>query len=198
MDYLTILPKLETYFAKAGFKANGLKVAEDIKKSLSGKLSMRSVMVASQVFGVGIGDRKLKALEAAGISMEHLTKCKAFPSTYAGDVQGFSTKTLELLDDGYIRWLAFYKVAKFVIDMDGSLPKQKQSIKANHIVSMTGYRDASQVKWLESKGCAVVDFGSKTTVLLYKEGGKQSTKIDKAKAKGIQVLTFATFMSQLK
>ena len=43
---------------------------------------------------------------------------------------------------------------------------------------------------LEAAGGFVVPIGSKTTILVYKAGGKASSKLDKARAKGVRVVTF--------
>jgi len=60
-------------------------------------------------------------------------------------------------------------------------------------VTFTGYRDEDQEKHVEANGGEVISFGSKTTVLLYKAGGKKSSKLDKAAAKGIAVMTWSEF-----
>ncbi len=57
-------------------------------------------------------------------------------------------------------------------------------------VSWTGYRSKEEEAAVEAAGGTVVSFGSSTTVLLYKDDGKASSKIQKAKDKGMQVTTF--------
>ena len=42
----------------------------------------------------------------------------------------------------------------------------------------------------KAAGGEVVSFGSKTTILLVKAGGKASSKVEKAEAKGTKVQTF--------
>ena len=58
-------------------------------------------------------------------------------------------------------------------------------------VSWTGYRDEAEELWVQQQGGLVVTFGAKTTILLYRAGGKSSSKLDKARASGKRVTTFA-------
>lgn len=57
-------------------------------------------------------------------------------------------------------------------------------------VSFTGYRNTDHEAAVEVLGAEIVPFGSKTTILLYKKGGKASTKLDKARGAGARVCTF--------
>jgi NAD-dependent DNA ligase len=60
-------------------------------------------------------------------------------------------------------------------------------------VTFTGFRDKIFENVILDNGGDVVDFGSKTTVLIISLSGKASGKIDKAKERGIPVLTLAQF-----
>lgn len=78
-------------------------------------------------------------------------------------------------------------------------PKQvKVSSKklAGQFITFTGFRDSLVVDRIVKNGGEYVDFGSKTTLLVY--GGKQSTKVDKAKSKGIKVMPVDQFLMYLK
>lgn len=172
----------------------GLNIFNELDRVFKSEISMKKLMVATQIFGVGIGERKLSAIEDAKISMEDITSNQDFPSNYIERVPGFSGKTAKVLDDGFESWVAFYKQASKYLMIDGSLPKKKKAKSgalSGQMVSFTGYRDKQQEAALIANGAEVVPFGSKTTILLYKEGGKASSKLDKAAEKGVRVCIFS-------
>jgi hypothetical protein len=51
------------------------------------------------------------------------------------------------------------------------------------------YRNKEEELQVTKAGGTVVPFGARTTVLLYTEGGKASSKVAKAQAKGITLMT---------
>lgn len=185
----------------AGFDGKqGVKIYDEIRRVFGSTLSMKKLMVASQVFGVGIGERKLSQIEDAGISMAELTYSEDFPSNYIEQVPGFAGKTCQVLDEGFVDWVQFFSSSSQYLTIDGSLPKKAKAVKGGKLdnlkVSFTGYRDKEQEAWVVANGGEVVPFGSKTEFLLFKDGGKSSTKVDKAKDKGIKVGTFQQLEKQ--
>lgn len=71
--------------------------------------------------------------------------------------------------------------------------KKKKAVKGDlsgHLVSFTSYRNADHEAAVEARGAQVIKYGAKTTVLLYKKGGKISNKIEAAREKGLKVCTF--------
>ena len=167
----------------------GSNIYDEIKRVMSAEVSMKKLMVAAQCFGVGIGERKLSQVEASGISM---TKMISDHEGLLPSVEGFSDKTIKVIGDGLPAWRKFYADAsRYIIVSD--VVRKKKSVKGKltgERVSFTGYRDKDQEAWVEANGGEVVSFGSKTTILLYKDGGKESSKVDKAAAKGIKTMTF--------
>lgn len=65
-------------------------------------------------------------------------------------------------------------------------------------VSWTGYRNKEEEQRVVALGGNVISFGSSTTVLIYSPEGKESSKVEKAKAKGIKVMTFAQLLKTSK
>jgi NAD-dependent DNA ligase len=65
-------------------------------------------------------------------------------------------------------------------------------------VTWTGYRDKEQEAIVQENGGQVVSFGSKTTVLLVSPSGKSSSKGDKARERGIPVMTWDEFKRKFK
>lgn len=77
-------------------------------------------------------------------------------------------------------------------------PAAKTQKLAGVAVTFTGYRSAEQEATVTENGGTVVSFGSKTTHLLYRPGGKESTKLDKARKAGTPVLTWDAFAKAMK
>lgn len=173
------------------------KIVAEFDRVFGSTVSMRQLMVASQCFGVGIGDRRLRQLEDAGISMRWLSQAdEDAVDARVSKVAGWSDKTVALLISGLPKWENFYISVCSMITIDGSLPRRKKpSVNAGplkgQLVSFTGYRDKAHEAAVEAAGGEIVPFGSKTTILLIKAGGKASTKVGKAKAMGIRVCSFA-------
>jgi NAD-dependent DNA ligase len=90
-------------------------------------------------------------------------------------------------------WLLPILKTKLVKINAPAAPVKKRAIKGDlsgEFVSFTGYRDADHEAAVEARGAEVIKYGAKTTILVYKKGGKASSKIEAAKTKGIRVTTF--------
>lgn len=172
-------------------------IEQELLRVLGNPIPLSKLMVASQCFGVGIGERKLKQIEDAGISMGklllHWDKHNEL-WTLLHKVDGFSNKTVRVMELGMPDFDDFYSIAASLIDVDETLPEVKIKKSTGSLVgqnvSFTGYRDKNHEAWVEAQGGSIVSFGAKTNILLYKADGKESTKVDKARSKGIKVLTF--------
>lgn len=168
-------------------QANSKKVLAQLQAALEAP-KLRKLMVASQCFGIGVGDRVLAKIEANGLPLGLAMKMdmQQLHGTLT-TMPGFKDKTAAKIADGMIVFAAWYKRAREYVKADTSidLPKVKKQVTGPLTginVSWTGYRDKEQEAKVESLGGTIVTFSvSKTTVLLYKEGGKASTKIEKAK-----------------
>jgi len=62
-------------------------------------------------------------------------------------------------------------------------------------VCFTGYRNKDHEAWIEERGGEIVSFGTgtKIDILIYKEGGKSSLKVEKARNLNKRVCTFEEF-----
>jgi len=171
------------------------KIELEFAKVFDNPVSLLKLMVASQSFGAGIGERKLRQLVDAGLSLAKLSRLSADAlETAVSPVKGFSDKTLNLLVGGFAAWRIFYQDFEGLVDVTEERKKKPRAGKwSGHAVSFTGYRDKAQEAEVEAGGGTVVPFGSKTTVLFIKDGGKASSKVAKAKAAGITVAYFDKF-----
>jgi DNA ligase (NAD+) len=192
--------KLVGALVTSGFgERTARKIDAEFSRVFQGKkVPLKKLMVASRCYPVGIGERKLSQLERDGVSMDRVTNMIARKkpgslATEISEVHGFDEKTADAVVAGTIKFmprLAAYR--KFIL-IDGSIPTVKKVVNgklSGQFVAWTGYRSEEEATAVLRAGGVVVSFGSTTTILLYKDGGKESSKIDKARAKGIKVCTF--------
>lgn len=170
---------------------NARKIDAEFTRVLSGPIPAVKLLSALNVFDPGIGERKLQALLDGGMSIEYMVTDAT--EEEIANIKGFSTKTARLLLKGAQRFQALWpKVGPyFRIEWDPKPKKAKATGKlSGQYVSWTGYRSKEEEASVEAAGGEVVTFGAKTTILLYKDDGKASSKVEKARAKGIKVVTF--------
>lgn len=194
-------------FIRAGLGLKtSIKIYNELSRVFAPGLAMRDLMVASNCFAAGIGTRKLVAGEKAlgpwlwpklealindDGSDDLMTKLRTRMLT----VPGWERRTLDMIIEGmhhFIKWLP--SIEKYVeikrttkAEKVATVPKGKYS---GIFISFTGYRDESQEQALTAQGAEIVSFGKRTNILLYKESGKASSKVAKAKADGITVTTY--------
>lgn len=92
----------------------------------------------------------------------------------------------------FLRWLELVKVP-YTNDTGVRRIKKVDGPLTDVLVSWTGYRSKEEELKVAESGGTVVPFGARTTVLLYTEGGKASSKVTKAQSKGIPIMTWAQF-----
>lgn len=165
-------------------------MAKKIAATIPKALTMPTVMLASGMFPEGMGLKRFNKLMEAPVNwydydfVENTTLTLAFCQEILGKVFG----------EEFFRYhLAFFKRLTGVRFIPIKVPtkKVKKTGKlTGQFVSWTGYRAPEEEKAVEDAGGELVSFGPKTTILLFKAGGKASSKIEKAKAKGIKVTTF--------
>lgn len=182
-------------FMRAGIgKAMSIKIINDMRRAFA-SVPMLHLMVASNVFPVGVGERRLEMIRASGITMTKLlSMSSAEAMEYIVALPGFQTTTARLIVSKLPKFRAFLgKAEKFLTVVDKK-PKDAKVINGRFTgmtFSFTGYRSEEQEKALTANGGLVAAFGSKTQVLLVSPSGKASTKADKAAAKGIKVCQFS-------
>jgi len=162
------------------------------------KIPMKQLMVASTCFPVGVGMRKLSQLEQGGISMDSLVALSAAKkdlqlANLVAGVFGFDDKMAAAVVKGVAAFRPHLKMYKQYMNVDGSLPAIKRPAKGTltgKCVSWTGYRSKDEEAAVTEAGGEVVSFGGRTHILLYREDGKASSKVDAAVKKGCRVCTF--------
>lgn len=185
------------------------KVMTDMQRVLrEDGVTLLKLMVASNCFE-SFGERKLLLVEnfyrGIRISENPLGALVKKSDTWLASevnrasvavIKGMGTASANQLFDGLIRFRAWlrpiYNTKLIKINPPAPVQKGKKivGILTGEFVSFTSYRDESHKESVEAMGGTIIPYGAKTTVLLYKAGGKSSSKIDKARDKGITVTTF--------
>ncbi len=161
------------------------KIVGELKRGLAQPVSMRRLMVATGVFPMGMGEKKLAQLEEAGISMRDLGNC-ADPAKLKSmilEVKGFKDKTADTIVEGVTAFRKWYRPFAGRLKLDGSLPVPDEPTGgplSGKTVAFTGYRDADQEEWVKANGGQVTGFKASTTYLLYSPTGKKSNKVEAA------------------
>jgi len=160
---------------------------------------LERIMMASGMFGVGLGEKKFKLV---------LDKIPNFYAQWCNGkikrddiltVEGYSDKTTDLLIDGlgkFKEWLIIYSMLKVdSTDIKANNILQQGNKFAGAVIVFTGVRNAELEKTIETEGGKVIDtVNSKTTLLVAKDVDLSSSKIEKAKTLGIQIISYDKFL----
>ena len=172
---------LETFVTVIG-EANGTKIYDGIKAKLN-PVELGILAGASQMFGRGIGRRKMTKLVDALGSLDNLSTLKI-----AG-VEGFDIKTAEKV----MKNLDAFN--SFINEIDGFYTlKEKDSPMSDElgdvVVVFTGIRDKELEAVITSKGGTIgSSFNSKTTHVVAKDPNSTSGKAKKAADAGIKPMS---------
>lgn len=184
-------------FEGEGISAKGSeRLYNAIHKVLDGTTPLTRLMVASSTFPRGMGDRRFRSI-GERIDMFKLAKLpREQQLELIINIPGWNTKTASVFLEGLPKFIKWLKVVDVPYTNDTGKVIKKKVVKGPLTginVSWTGYRSKDEENAVIKNGGTVVPFGSKTTVLLYTEGGKASTKVSKAQAKGIATMTWSQF-----
>lgn len=173
------------------------KLHEAIHKVVDKGVPVVKLMDASGTFPRGMGTTRLQQIA----DKWNILKVAQLAETNPDKVQAALTKlpgwqatTAAMFVKGapkFLKWVT-------ITGVKPSLKKEKgPDVKSKKLdgvgVTWTSYRNKDEEQTVVENGGKVVPFGSKTNVLLYRPGGKESSKISKAKEKGIRVLVWDQF-----
>lgn len=170
---------------------NGLVAYNSFAKKIQ-SIKIEELMVASGVFGRGIGIRKLrKALEVVDGEFDKLA------SVDLASVEGFHDKTAGRLKSALPAFVEFFDrvqasitLAPFNNTIDGKF--------SGEVVVFTGFRDNSLKQQLIELGAQVVDsYTKKVTMVIARDPNEGSTKLNKARANGAKIVGLDEIESQL-
>lgn len=172
-------------------KANARKAHQQLVGAFGADatIQLKKLMVASGCFP-GIGQKRFSLIEEAGISMGTLVHKATDIEEMLAPIPGFAAKTIKQIEEGVAAFRAWFKPYRDLIGdrVNTKLPKPKKKAQGKLSglkISFTGFRDKSCEQHIERLGGEVINFGSKTDVLLYSETGKKSSKVEKAGSKAM-------------
>lgn len=177
------------------FGSNGVKAAASLRKQLSTVTPAR-LFAALGSFGRGMGERKLNALFAV-IPFELILAGNVWRNEIAS-ISGFDVKSarkiLDHVDDAREQYEA---VKPFVTFVEKAAPVSGKL--SGQIYCPTGVRfDSATVEKITSQGGEVTDtFSGKVNVLVTKDVNSGSSKIEKARQKGVTIISLDQLKAQL-
>lgn len=203
-DYNTI-PLIMKLTKKDLLELDGFqeKLAEKIINNLEEKLSQLNIltlMVASNIFGRGFGERKIKKILDVYPKIVDQYNPKDFKDwiNKIVDIEGFdvisATKFIESLDEfqifyGEIKDIRIIKPYKKTANVAGIFEGQN--------IVFTGFRDKNWIAKVEANGGKVSSAVSgNTTLLVYAEGEESSAKYLKAKSLGTKMMSKSAFQQK--
>jgi NAD-dependent DNA ligase len=183
-------------------KKSATNVYNAIHKVIDEPQILERVMAASGVFTLGLGEKKFKLILDAIPNFLKKYKDNKITKNDILAITGFSDKTADIFLDGmpkFIEWLGIHNMVKIesqtATGADSTDTAKPTSNKfAGMVAVFTGVRNADFEK-------AIVDGGGqigsgvtgKTTVVIAKDPSENSSKLQKARDMGIEVIGIDDF-----
>ena len=191
--------KEEDFLKVEGFKKRmAAKVYTSIHKKLK-DTGIVELMAATNLFGRGMGRRRLRAILDAYPEILKSTASKEEIEDKIADIKGFGKKTSK----DFTEHLAQFKTFLASISLEKKLTIKKKKVDANHTlygkkIVMTGFRDAELKKEIESAtGISMGTSVSKNTfIVLVRDLDEDSGKAEKARSLGILLMTPTAFQKK--
>ena len=183
-----------------GSEIMGNKAHASLVKALKNATHER-MMDASGVFGRGIGTRRATAILR---KISFATLARMSESTMINKItllEGFSDKIATQFATGFIVYKQFIEKLESLGYTVKEVAKKKITSHNldGQVITPTGFRDKDLGILIEQNGGVYSEtFNTKTTILLVKSMNAQSSKIDKAKAKGLRIFTKEQFIKRYK
>jgi DNA ligase (NAD+) len=180
------------------------KLVENIHKFVLAKSHpLQVLMVASNLFP-GFGLKKLDAL-VTGINNNSAFLTNTFTSVQISNIPGFSdTSATNFITKlpAFIQWLSEHpmlRIAPINQSEAIALPKPPASSKIiDKIIVFTGFRDKALEEKITKLGGKVVDnITSTTDVIIAKDPESSSSKLQKARERGISILSVQEFVTTM-
>lgn len=175
----------------------GKLIYEALQPIVTTRFPVATLMIASGSFDAGVGHKRLTSLQEQDFDLLVLSSWKEEAIKQSIISPGIGEATAELIANGLVSFHKFWRRNKDL--MQEPLPYEKRKVKVmegplkNVNVTFTGYRSSEQENLITSLGGNIVPFSGKTTVLLYMEGGRKSSKVEKA---GDKAMTFSQFKTK--
>lgn len=170
----------------------GAKVYDALHKIVDTAYPEAQLMLASCAFDTGVGAKRLQSLQEQDFNLMELCKWDQDKIEQSILSPGIGETTAQFIAEGLKAFQKFWEMNAHLLQTP--IPYVKKVLVQGKLsgvyVSFTGYRSKEQAELIEQNGGTVIDFGKKTTVLLYSPSGKESSKVAKA---GDRAMTFSQF-----
>ena len=174
------------------------KTWDNINSALD-NLNILELMVASNQFGKGFGQRRVKAILNVypDIVDRYDPKEISVWKERINDIEGFDTITTDLFLDGLTRFMPFYESIGEIVEIKPYVPAKKKGDKLQGMnVVFTGIRRMDLVNLIKIHGGEVSDKPrKKTTIVVYAKEGSASYVY--AQKNGIKTMTVEEFEKYL-
>ena len=188
---------VEDFLSMEGFKETlATKLYNNLQDALE-NLDLLTLMAASNVFGRGFGERKIKKiLDVYPNIVEYYSK-----KTHSQwknkllTLEGFDTISVDSFLSALPDFQEFYNNISEIVDVNPHVNKVKKTgLFKDQTIVFTGFRNKDWQKFIESEGGKVSGSTSKnTTLLVYNDGEESSTKYVAAKKLGIKTIPKSEF-----
>ena len=195
----------------AGIDGFQLKSATNIYNSIHKVINsdtpvkLERVMMASNVFGLGLGEKKFKLIVDAIPNFLEKWKGNGRGGSVTREdimrIEGFSDKSSDIFMNGmskFLEWLELHKMIKIEKKGDVSGASSSNSVDNSKFTGMvvvfTGVRNTDMEEMITNGG-GVIGSGvtGKTTLVVAKDSSENTGKIKTARDKGIQVMNIEDF-----
>jgi DNA ligase (NAD+) len=177
-------------------------IYNSIHKVIDTDVNIERVMMASNVFGLGLGEKKFKLIIDALPNFLKKWKSNGVTREDIMSIEGFSDKSTDIFINGmpkFIEWLDLHKMIKLKNTEEKNKSTSKTDSKSSNkcagmIVVFTGIRNVDMETFITDNG-GVIGSGvsGKTTLVVAKDITENSGKIKTARDKSIQLMNFDDF-----
>lgn len=168
------------------------KIYENINNGIS-NVELSVVMTASNIFGHGLGDKKLKTIVSNIPNIMELKFKKASLKERIKSIDGFEEKTASQFVDNFDKFKEFLK-SNPKIKVKKISKTKKNGKFSNMTIVFTGFRDKVLEELIQNEGGDIKSVvSSNTTFVITNDKNSSSSKITKAKDLNIKVLNLEEF-----
>lgn len=179
--------------------ANGKKAHTGLINVMK-NISFSDLMGSTTFFGRGLGKRKFKALLEGGNWSYHnnVPDLTELNHENIQEIAGFKQKTADKIMTGLPSFMEFYDNIKDAIQI-AEVIDTSQGLFANQKICMTGFRDKYLQAAIEQAGGTVQSAASgKTNLVVAADPDGTSTKLTKARALGIKIISIDEMHEMLR
>ena len=176
-----------------------------IRKVIDMPQLLERVMMASNAFGLGLGEKKFKLITDAIPNILENWKKGIITKTDIMSIDGFSDKSTDIFIGKmpiFIEWLEIHKMIKLTNITDTSsktTPSSKEHNFTGMVVVFTGIRNAAIESAITAGGGVIGSaISGKTTLIIAKDASESTSKLNKARDIGIKIMNIEDFAKSYK